>query len=316
MGDNYDLVIVGAGAAGLSAGIYAVRKGLKVLIISADLGGQASTTVTVENYPGIINQTGPDIMRNFLKQYISFGGVIKFEKVSSVQKEGKEFLVEAKNSYHSSAVLLAFGKTPTELAVDGIKQLSHDDISYAIEDIMNYYKLDVAIVGGGNSAVQYAIDLADASKSITVINKTSALKCEKVLEDKLTILGSKIKILNDSVMEKLSKNDKRATIHINSSGNPIEFNVDKIIVAIGYHNQTSWLGDIVETDKIGQIIVDAECRTKTEGLFAAGDVTNIPFKQMVIAAAEGAKAAISVTKYLNALKGIRTPTIDWGIIKK
>ena len=121
---KYDLIIIGAGAAGLTAGIYAVRKGLKTLIISSDLGGQASTTVTVENYPGVIGQTGPQIMHKFLDQLISFGGEIVYNKVVKIVKVDELFLLDvADEKYQANTVILAFGKTPKELNATGVEVL-------------------------------------------------------------------------------------------------------------------------------------------------------------------------------------------------
>jgi thioredoxin reductase (NADPH) len=314
---KFNLIIIGAGAAGLTAGIYALRKGLKTLVISSDLGGQASTTVTVENYPGVIGQTGPQIMHNFLSQMISFGGEILYDKVSNISKNENIFLLNVgKVQYEADAVILAFGKTPKELNATGVDVLSTADLSYALVNPSEYKNLQVAIVGGGNSAVQYAIDLAAEAKNVVIINRFDNLKCEKILESKLDDLEYNVKIINKAEIFTIRKLANKIQLDIQMSDINTVLEVDKIIAAIGHLNQTGWLSELVNIDKIGQINIEPDCSTKTSGLFAAGDVTNIIYKQMVIAAAEGAKAAISAVKYIDAQKGLHTPTIDWGSIKK
>ncbi len=314
---KYDLIIIGAGAAGLTAGIYAVRKGLKTLIISSDLGGQASTTVTVENYPGVIGQTGPQIMHKFLDQLISFGGEIVYNKVVKIVKVDELFLLDvADEKYQANTVILAFGKTPKELNATGVEVLDPSDISYTLTNINEYHSLQVAVIGGGNSAVQYAIDLAVKAKSVVIINRFDKLKSESILESKLDDLENKVKIINNAEITKIEKLANKIKLEIQTPDINTVLEVDKIIAAIGHLNQTGWLGELVNIDKIGQIDVKPDCSTKTPGLFAAGDVTNIIYKQMVIAAAEGAKAAISAVKYIDAQKGLHTPTIDWGSVKQ
>ena len=315
--NNYDLIIVGAGAAGLTAGLYAVRQGLPTLIISSDLGGQTATTLTVENYPGVIGKTGPEIMQKFLEQYLSFGGIIKYQKVNAVVKEKDGFTVSTTHSkYQSKVVILAFGKTPNNLSVAGVDKLSEDQIGHAIEDITMYRNIAVAVIGGGNSAAQFAKDVTRVASKVYIINNASKLHCDKVIADELDEFASKVSILNNTSINNITNRDNRIDINLSNADGNSNVAVDKILVAIGYANQTDWLGGLAETDKIGQIIIDEECRTNTPGLFAAGDVTNIAHKQIVISAAEGAKAAIAVVKYIDGLNGVRTPTLDWGKINR
>lgn len=311
--NNYDLIIVGAGAAGLTAGLYATRKGLRTLIISSDLGGQTATTLTVENYPGVIGKTGPEIMQKFLEQYLSFDGTIKYQKVTSVVKEKDNFLVStAHEKYNTTAVILAFGKTPKPLDVIGADGLGEDQIGHAVGDLTLYRDKKVAVIGGCNSAAQFAIDAAQVANSVVIINNSAELNCDQSIADELAKLSEKISMMFDAKIRTVANKEGRISINILSGNSTTDILVDKILVAIGYANQTDWLGSMVETDKIGQIIIDCDCGTNTPGLFAAGDVTNIAHKQIVISAAEGAKAAIAVVKYIDSLNGVRTPTLDWG----
>ncbi len=315
--ETYDLIIIGGGAAGLTAGLFASRRGLKTLILSKDLGGQASTTPEIENYPGLDLLEGWDLMKKFERQVLSVGGDIRYEEVSHIKKSGEQFVVTTPHHEHAAeAIILAFGKTPSDLGVPGEEKFKGEHVHYAaLRDARPYQGKTVAIIGGANTAAQAAITLADVAKKVYLLVREPVMRAEKILQDRLTERSDQVEITYNVQVKEFIGDKILEKITVVSGGVEHELAVDDCFIGIGYSNKTEWVKDLVAVDKIGQIIIEPDCSTATPGIFAAGDVTTIPYKQVVISAGEGAKAAIAAHNYIAKKHGTIATNIDWGISK-
>lgn len=315
--EKYDLIIVGAGAAGLTAGIFASRRGLKTLVLSKDLGGQASTTPEIENYPGLDLIEGWDLMAKFVKQFKEVGGDIRYEEASHIEVKDDEFEVTTPQHTHTTlALILAFGKTPNDLGVPGETKFKGTHIHYAaLRDASTYKGKTVAIVGGANTAAQGAITLAEVAKKVYLFCRDSQMRCEKILLDRLLERSDLIEIIYNTAVNEFVGQQELEKMRVTVNGKEKEYAVDDCFIGVGYANKTEWVKHLVAVDKIGQIIIQPDSSTSTPGIFAAGDVTTIPYKQVVISAGEGAKAAIAAHNYIAKKQGKVALSIDWGLRK-
>ena len=317
MSENiYDLIIIGGGPAGLTAGIYASRRDLKNLIITKDIGGQASTTSYVENYPGYEKVGGFELMQKFQKQAETFGSQFKYEEIVEVAKTNNHFSIKttAGNQYQALSLILAFGKTPSNLNVPGEKEFTGHGVSYcATCDGPLFKNKTVAIIGGGNAALESADYLAQICQKVYLIHRRNEFRGEEVLVQRIKALKN-VEILLEKVITKISgeKFVKAIEIEDVNSKKKEELSVDGIFVEIGHTVNAQAIKDLVKLNENKEIIVDADCQTSEPGIFAAGDVTNLKYKQIVISAGEGAKAALSAYKYVQQIKGLKEPIFDWG----
>ncbi len=302
----FDLIIVGASAAGISASIYAARRRLNFKIISADIGGEVATSGEIENWPGVIHTDGIELAGQFKAQALANKVIIEEGKwVSQVKKEDNIFIVSGKNPDGSGfeekakSVLVATGVHSRELGIPGEKEFRNKGVSYCtVCDGPLFSGQTVATIGGGNSALESALMLADIASQIYLINKNPRFKGEQVLIDKVA-QNSKIEIiyeamtlaiLGDKFVSGLEYKDKSGAIH--------KLDVKGIFVHIGQIPNSGFVPD-VELDEVKQIKVNLRGETNMPGLLAAGDVTNIPYKQIVIAAGQGVTALLSAVDYLN-----------------
>lgn len=310
---KYDVIIIGAGAAGLTAAIYTSRRNLKTLVLSEDIGGQGATAGLIENYPGVEATTGPNLMINFFNQAQKFGAEIKTEEVKRLEKNGEEFLAKTNTEKFSApAVILAFGLSHRHLNVPGEEKFIGRGIAYcATCDAPLYKGKTVAVVGGGNSALDAALLLAKNSPKVYLIHRRDKFAGEDFLAKQIkenasieTVFHAEIKeIHGDKNLEKIT---------IEQNGQEKNLAVDGVFVEIGYEVRADFIKGLVEQDEKNQIKIDLDGRTSCPGIFACGDVTNISYKQVVISAGEGAKAALSVHKYLQSKGLTRGVFIDWG----
>lgn len=312
----YDLIIIGGGPAGLTAGIYASRRNLKNLIITKDIGGQASTTNWVENYPGYDKVGGFELMQKFQKQAESFGSQFKYEEVATVTKVAEKFLIKtvAGNNYEALALILAFGKTPSNLNVPGEKEFAGRGVSYcATCDGPLYKNKTVAIVGGGNAALESAEYLSQICKKVYLIHRRNEFRGEEVLIQRVKSIAN-VELLLEKIVTKISGDKFVQKIEIEDvkSQNKQELAVDGVFVEIGHTVDATPIREIVKINEANEIVVDLECQTNETGIFAAGDVTSLKYKQIVISAGEGAKAALSAYKYISQIKGLKEAVFDWG----
>ncbi len=303
--DAYDVVIIGAGPAGLSAAIYAKRKGLSTLLVTEKSGGQVTDTTSVENYAGFESISGEKLANKFIDHAKSLDVDIReFSKVNGIARQNKSHSIQLDDgtAIEAKAVIIATGSKPRKLNVPGELEYSGRGVAYcAICDGPLFAGKDVVVSGGGNSAVEAAMDLAKIVNSVTIVHR-SQFRADRILLDQLDKLDNvsvhlqtEIKsIEGEKLVTGLTAFDKKA----NSA---VEFKTDGIFVEIGYLPNTAWLGDLVQLNKRGEIITNAVCETSVPGIFAAGDVTDTPYKQIIIAAADGAKAALTANDYINKL---------------
>lgn len=317
--EYFDVIIIGAGAAGLTAGIYTSRRALKTLIISKDVGGQAALTTEIENYPGVGLVDGFDLMNRFLADAKKFGAVMKSEEARKIEKENEDFIITTNsNQYKAAAIILAFGLTPRDLGVPGEEELKGRGVSYcATCDGPLFKEKNVAVIGGGNSALDAAEYISRLAKKVFLIHRRDKFRGDEILVDRVKNISNIEIMYNTNIASIKGVNKVEAVELVDIDNKPIKsLAVDGLFVEIGHVAKTEWVGELVEFDDHKQIKNNKNCETKTAGIFAAGDVTDIAYKQIIISGGEGAKAALQAYKYLQATKGIKGVNIDWGVSKK
>ena len=308
----YDTIIIGGGAAGLSAAIYTCRRKLKTLVISMDLGGQTILTSNIENYPGFKKAHGASLMKIFEEQAKELGAEIIRGKLNNVEKINNNFKVHLSNKeiYESKSVILAYGKVPAQLNIPGEDKFFGRGIHiYAIYDAHLFIKKNVAVIGGGNSAIEAALILSKTCKKVYLVHRRNEFRAEQVNVDKLKKLKNVEFILEHALIE--FKGDSKLNNVIIKNINNEEtrkLEVEGCFVEIGYINKVDFVKDLIDINEKNEIIIDMYCNTKTKGLFAAGDVTITPYKQTITSAGEGCKAALTAYTYLTGKTG---PIIDW-----
>lgn len=304
---EYDVVIVGGGAAGLTAALYTGRKELKTLIISTDVGGQALLTDHIENYPGVDKISGPDLMLKFQSQAIKFGAEIITGRVEDISKKDKQFIVKSGDEeYLTKTVILASGKTPRKLGIPGEDKFMGKGVATcATCDAPLFRGKEVAVIGGGNSALEAAELLEKFATKIYLVHRNENFRADEVTLNKIKNLEKVEMITNAKPLE--IKGEKFVEGLSIESKDKQELSVQGVFVEIGYELDTKWLKDLVDLNEKGEIIVDASNNCSEPGIFAAGDVSTVPYKQAVISAGEGAKAGLEAYKFI---KGAEV-AIDW-----
>ena len=298
----YDVIILGGGPAGLSAAIYAVRKVLKTLIISKDIGGQVTWTQDVDNYLGFIEADARALVGKFDEHVGKFGveRVIGVD-VASVDLTGRIKRVHTNDgkTYLGRTLIIATGGRHRPLDVPGETEFMGRGLTYcSICDAPLYADADVAVVGGGNSAMEAVIDLIPIARRIHIIS-LGPLTGDPVYRGKID-RSDKVEILGGHVVTRITGKNGVQGVEIKNvaTGELMELPVEGVFVEIGILPSTGIFVDILATNGKGEILVDNECRTGVAGVFACGDVTSVPFKQVVVAVGEGAKAALSAYNYL------------------
>ena len=300
----YDVTVVGSGPAAVSAAIYAARKGLNVAMVGVKIGGQVLDTNEIENIIGTVLTTGAkcaETLEKHLKEHeIAFkeGHLVK-----EIKEDGKDkiLVTDDGKSYKTKTVIVATGAKPRSLNIPGEAEYVGKGVHYCSTCDGPFYKgLDVAVIGGGNSGVEAALDLSGIAKSVTLIEFMPELKADKVLQEKLAEQPN-IKTILNSATVKVNGNEFVESIVYKSRETDEEktLNVEGMFVEIGLSPRSEVVKDLVETNKIGEIVINPENNsTSVAGIFAAGDVTNIRQKQIIIAMGEGAKASLGAFEYL------------------
>lgn len=314
--EQYDIVVVGGGAAGLTAGMFAARRGYKTILISQDVGGQAATTPDIENYPGIDFIDGLELMKKFKSQGEKHGMTFRFDTITALapQPDGTYVVKGATGEVSALVVILAFGLSHRHLNVPGEAKLNGKGLLYcSICEPHFYQDRKVIVIGGGSSAVQAAITLSHLAKEVTMVNMNEHLTAEAVVVERMTQRPNLHVVASAETKEVLG--DEHVTgiriLHTDTQQTE-DLPAEVVFVEIGYMAKAGWVKDILDTDARGQIKIGPNCDTSRPGVFAAGDVTTITFKQVVISAGEGAKAALEADQYLLAKSGKRGGRIDWG----
>jgi thioredoxin reductase (NADPH) len=318
---SYDVLVVGGASAGLTAAMYASRQGLKTLVITKDIGGQALLTNAIENYPPFEHIGGFELMRKFEQQARNFGAEFAYEEVLSITeyKEGGGFIVKTNNNnkeYSGYTLILAFGKTPRDLNVKGEKELNGRGVSYcAVCDGPFFKNKKVAIVGAGDPALEAALYLKELASQLYIIHRTDkpvgSEESIDLLQNKDN--NNKISFISNSIVKAINGNSKveSMTLYDSKTKSESKLDVDGIFVEMGYVARTDIVKDLVKLNGSKEIIVDKYCSTSSKGIFAAGDVTDVPYKQAIISAGQGAIAALSAYNYLQRLKGKPAIRADW-----
>ncbi|MGN0992762.1 MAG: NAD(P)/FAD-dependent oxidoreductase [Bacilli bacterium] len=300
MKEIYDVAIIGAGPAGITSAIYAERAELNCCIIEKETpGGQLNKTSTVENYPGYIQITGPDLAMKFYNQLNNLNVKQIFSEATNIEIEKNIKKITLKNGekIQAKAVILAIGRSPKKL--ENSQGLEGKGISFCSLCDGNLYKNeDVSIVGAGNSALEESLYLSDICKTVTIINRGDNLKGDKVLIDKVN-KKENIKVINNSTIEKFNEEEnilKSVTLKENDKERTLE--TKACFIFIGYEPATNFLKNLEILDEKGYIIVDEQKKTPIKGIYAAGDTIKKEAFQIVTATADGALAAISCIKDL------------------
>ena len=303
MEEIYDLVILGAGPAGISAAIYATRSKLNTLWLEKKFvqGGQIVDTYEVDNYPGLPGITGLDLGEAMVKHAEKLGIKPKREPVLSIEEEGGLKVIRTKkNRYMAKAVILACGAAHRQLGIPGEEELSGMGVSYcATCDGAFFQDGTVAVVGGGNVAVEDAILLSRTCKKVYLVHRRDELRADKVLQDKLFKCAN-VEMVWDSVPTVIEGTDKVEDIKVHNVKTDEEktIAVDGVFIAVGILPNTEKFKGLVELDESGYIIAGEDGVTSTPGIFAAGDIRTKNLRQVVTAVADGANAVISAEKIL------------------
>ncbi|MGB9599460.1 MAG: FAD-dependent oxidoreductase [Myxococcota bacterium] len=300
----YDIIIIGGGPAGMTAAVYSLRKGLKTAMITYDIGGQMLETYSIENYMGFRFIEGSNLVNKFSSQIKQFElALLDKVYVKKIEKSYKILYVDVSNGkrYKAKSIIIAAGKRYRKLGVKGEIELTGKGVSYcATCDVPLYRDKRVIVVGGGNSGVEAAIELAKISKYVILLQRGDRLTADKVLREEFEKFENKAIFLNSEVLEILGR-DKVSSVKALIDGEERIIETDGVFVEIGLIPNTDFVEGFLNLNKYKEIIVDEYCRTDVEGIFAAGDITSVPEKQIIVAAGEGAKAALSAYRYLNNL---------------
>lgn len=297
----YDVLIIGAGPAGMTAALYCRRKGLRTLLLSKDFGGQANWTTVVENYMGFMEIDGPELMRRFKEQLPGENLVLVEDEAVVFRAEDGLFLVEGKESgsHRGTAAIVATGKRPKKLHVPGEEHLRGKGVSYCSTcDAPLFRDAEVAVVGGGNSGVQATLDLlAVGARNVYLITDLE-VTADAALADQIRN-HPRVRLYPYSQVTTVHGEQMVSGVTIRSvrSGTEEKLAVEGVFIEIGLEPNSEIFPELQKNQR-GEIMVDCHCRTSSAGIFAAGDVTNLPEKQIIVAAGEGAKAAISAWEYV------------------
>lgn len=297
-----DTVIIGAGPSGLTAALYSKRKGLSLAIVSDSLGGQMSKSGNIENYPGFEGVPGKQLALKMQEQLRKLSVEITTDKITNVERLGDRFRISTASgrTLDSRSIIVASGAHWREIGAPGEKEFLNKGVSYCTTcDGPLFAGLDVAVVGGGNAAAESVMEMAQVASHIYMIVrsqlKADLIMCERIQAEK------KVTVLEGYQVEKITGTDFVEAIQIRSKpGETRTLKVGGVFVEIGQDPNTAFLRDMLKTNGRGEIVIDGYCRTSVPGAYACGDVTDVPQKQVVVAAGEGAKAAMAVYTYLNA----------------
>ncbi|MFH1585177.1 MAG: FAD-dependent oxidoreductase [archaeon] len=299
-----DLIIIGAGPGGMTAAIYAARRKLKFCIISLDVGGQMAWSAEVANYPGTNSITGIQLTQNFQKHLEEYKVQIRQEEVKKIEKKGKLCIVQTnKATYHSKAVIVTSGKKPKKLEVPGEDKLLGKGVNYCATCDAPFYKgKTVAVIGGGNSGLEAATYLSKYTSRVYLIHNGAQLSGVPYLKEKVEKDRKVQIVLNATTKEILGKSLVEALKYEQDAKEKI-IKVHGVFVEIGLITKADFVK--VKKNKYGEIMLyrksDRPCEnmTATPGIFAAGDVTDVPAKQIIVAAGEGCKALIAAIDYIH-----------------
>lgn len=297
-----DLVIIGGGAAGLSAAVYASRENLNfVLAEKMTYGGQIIASDRVDNYLGLYGKSGFELCTSFYEHANALGTKFINSDITQISYSDKKFVIEFSDNtvLNAKSVVIATGASPKRLGIDGETELLGKGVSYCATCDGAFYKnKTVAVIGGGDTAVHEALYLSKIAKTVYLIHRRDQFRAAKSLTEKIRNCENLHTILNSSTVKICGENKVERLIY-SQNNTENEIAVDGIFIAVGYTPNSKLVGNLCELDKYGYIIADESCKTSFEGLFAAGDVRTKPMRQLITAASDGANCISSVVSYLN-----------------
>ena len=299
-----DVVVIGGGPAGSSAAIYAARKGLNVTIVADRIGGQVKDTMDIENLISVPKTTGPELAGKLHSHLKAYPITIRENlRVQSVEKGGAthKVVLNTGETIETRTLIVASGAKWRELGIPGEKENIGNGVAFCPHCDGPFFKdKDIAVIGGGNSGVEAALDLAGIVKSVTVLEFMPELKADKVLVEQLGKRDN-IRVITSAAAQAIDTEDgkvSRIRYTDRTTDTTKELPLQGIFVQIGLVPNSDFMGDAVERTRFGEIVINAKGETNTPGIFAAGDVTTVPYKQIIVAMGEGAKAALSAFDYL------------------
>jgi thioredoxin-disulfide reductase len=297
--NTFDTIIIGQGPAGMSAGIYTARREMKTLIIGKDLGGQMAKTMVIENWPGVETGDGISLSEKLKEQTKSFGVQFETDDIESIEKDGDNFKLKSKTKeYFTKSVILAFGLEKRKMGIEGEEDFENKGISYCVTCDGPLFKgKNVAVVGGGNSGAEAVEFLAKICPKVYWIELMKEMRAENILTNRIKKMDN-VEIMKQTRPTKLSGEMMLEKIKVETQNGEKELDVKGLIVEIGHIAKTKWLEGVVDLDEMGQIKVNEDCKTSTDGIFAAGDVTNTKYKQIAVASGMGAIAGLEAYSYI------------------
>ncbi len=302
----YDLVIVGGGPAGMSAALYAARQNLKFIVITKDIGGLANFVPDLKTYLGYSYTTGFELVEKFKEHLGHYKIQTKLAGVKDIRKAGNIFAVRTdKGGYKSKTIIVATGRRFKKLGIKGEKQYAGKGVSdCTVCDGPLFKGKTVAVIGGGRTGIFATLFILEIAKEIYLIEKSPCLKTEGGLRkfEEIIAKNKKVKIITNAVPVEIKGNGFVKQLVISTGGKKSALPIDAVFVEIGYEPNTDFI-KIAKKNGRGEIIVDEECNTSVKGLFAAGDVTSLREKQVIVSVGEGAKAVLSAVLFLEKNKG-------------
>lgn len=303
--EQQDVTIIGAGPAGVAAAIYTARKGLKVTMVADRIGGQVKDTQDIENLISVTLTTGSELSNNFekhLREYnITFKEHVSVKEISETEEENYSIHLNTGETFETRSIILATGAQWRKLGVPGEEENIGQGVAYCAHCDGPFFKgKEVAVVGGGNSGVEAALDLAGIVKHVTVFEFAEDLKADQVLINKAKEKAN-IDIITSAATKEIKATDNKVSSIVYEDRNTSEtkeLELAGVFVQIGLVPNTGFIKGFVDLNRFGEIEIDERCRTDRKGIFACGDVTTVPFKQINIAMGEGSKAALSAFEYL------------------
>ena len=302
-GTLYDLLILGGGPAAMTAAVYAARKMINAALLTQEFGGQVGYTSDIQNFPGFQAISGEELIRRFKEQVEQFEVPVRQGvRVSKVEKEGDLFLVrmEGGGLYKSRTVIVVTGKRHRELNVPGEKELVGRGVAYcATCDAPLFKDKQVVVVGGGNSAFTTAEDLLKVTSGVTIVNFSEGWHADPIMVEAVR-KHQGVRLLEYSQVTGIDGPDQVTGVRVKSRATGVEefIPADGVFIEVGLSPNSDPVAELAELNEMREVVVDCHCRTNVPGLYAAGDVTTVPYKQIIISAGEGAKAALSAYDFL------------------
>ena len=298
----HELVVVGAGPAGITASIYAARKRMEFLVVTRDIGGRTMLSSGIENYTGYQYISGAELAKKFEEHMKEFDIQVKFDEVREVVPSEGGFRVIGSEGYLGKTVIIATGARPRMLNIPGEREFLNRGVTYcATCDAPLFSGRDVAVIGGGNSGLDATLQLTRIANRIYLIERGNRLMGDESMVEKVRDSGN-VRIMTGTEVLEIMGNRFVSGIRVRRGSSTETLEVHGVFIEIGYVPNSEMVRGLVRLNELGEIVVDQRCRTSVGGIFAAGDVTSVPQKQIIVAAGEGAKAALGAYEYLQTGK--------------